>query len=71
MTTIQHQSRRAKRMPPIEYHDGVQLRLITKSDKSREKFAHIHTHTHRIYLRERKRTRFGIKVNFMTSVVQL
>ena len=64
-------------MPPIEYRDGVQLRLITKSDKSREQFArihthtHTHTHTHKVYLRERRRTRFGIKVSFMTSVVQL
>jgi hypothetical protein len=37
-------------MPLIGYRDGVQLRLITKSDKSREKFTHIytryHTHTH-------------------------
>ena len=64
MTTIQHQSRWANRMPLIGYRDGVQLRLITKSDKSYEKFTHIytryhththtHTHTHREYIFDRE-----------------
>jgi hypothetical protein len=49
-------------MSLIGYLDGDQLRLITKSDQSREKFTHIHTgyppppntHTHTQCICERE-----------------